>query len=98
MALELVVLLCLVSWTSAQSDPGSSGREYNKDGIYIPPNPGDSDYKTYTYNSRRYGHYQPTGTQYNPYYPQYPPQQGMHPYGQNVPLDDRFRDIQVGVW
>ncbi|XP_077292242.1 carboxyl ester lipase-like protein Gli [Arctopsyche grandis] len=86
------VWLSLASWVAAQSDPGSSGRVYNKDGVYIPPKPGDSDYRTYTYNSRRYGHYQPTGTQYNQYYPQYPPQQGGYPFGQNTPLDDRFRN------
>lgn len=34
-------------------------RRYGKDGVYVPPDPGDRDYKTFTYNNRRYGQYQP---------------------------------------
>lgn len=83
--------MCCVS---GQSNPGSSDRVYNKDGIFVPPNPGDSDYKTYTYNNRRYGQYIPPGQQYNHHQPQYNPQ-GGYPYSQNVPLDDRFKYNQV---
>lgn len=43
--------------------------------------------RTYTYNDRRYGHYQPNGYGY-----QYPGQKHVGQYPQGVPLgDDKFK-------
>lgn len=54
--IKLCLLTC-VALSDGQSD--QSSRHYNRDGVYVPPNPGDRDYKTFTYNDRRYGQYQP---------------------------------------
>lgn len=56
-ACKILYFLCLFVFVNGQSD--QSGRHYNRDGVYVPPNPGDRDYKTFTYNNRRYGQYQP---------------------------------------
>lgn len=53
------------------------------------PKPGDSDYRTYVYNNRRYG---TDPTRYNPYNPNIN-QPGGFPYNPIVtnPLDDQFK-------
>uniref|UniRef100_A0A1B0EU02 Carboxylesterase type B domain-containing protein n=1 Tax=Lutzomyia longipalpis TaxID=7200 RepID=A0A1B0EU02_LUTLO len=66
-------------------------RFYSRDGVnnYNPPNPGDPEYRTYTYNDRRYGYYQPAG-----YGHLYPGQKlpGQYPNPHDTPLgDDRFK-------
>lgn len=53
------------------------------------PNPGDSDYRTYVYNNRRYG---TDPARYNPYNPSIN-QPGGFPYNplNTNPLDDQFK-------
>lgn len=59
---SLCIVLCLCLRVNGQND--QAGRYYGRDGApYVPPNPGDRDYKTFTYNNRRYG--QPQHTYYN---------------------------------
>lgn len=49
-----VVLLTCCVCVGGQSDQG--GWFYGREGApYVPPNPGDLHYKTFTYNNRRYG-------------------------------------------
>lgn len=60
--------------------------DYNNFNSYNVPNPGDRDYRTYVYNNRRYGQYQPNG--YDGRYPGDP-----NLIGQDV----RFRYDQVNV-
>lgn len=54
------IILC-VSFVFGQSDQYSRyyNREYNRDGVNPQYNPNDRDYKTFMYNNRRYGVYQP---------------------------------------
>lgn len=54
---NLYFVLCCVIVLSEQNDP--SGRHYNGDSVHVAPNSGDRDFKTFTYNNRRYGVYQP---------------------------------------
>lgn len=50
-------------------------------------------HRTYTYNDRRYGHYQPNGYGY-----QYPGQKNANQYPQGVPLgDDKFKYDPVTI-
>lgn len=53
------------------------------------PNPGDSDYRTYVYNNRRYG---TDPSRYNPYNPNIN-QPGGFPYNPIItnPLDEQFK-------
>lgn len=53
------VLSVFAIFNHVQGQNDQSSRHYNRDGVYVPPNPGDRDYKTFTYNNRRYGQYQP---------------------------------------
>lgn len=57
------------------------------------PSPGDSDYRTYVYNSRRYGM---DPTRYNPYNPNIN-QPGGFPYKPlyTNPLDDQYKFVTV---
>lgn len=41
-----------------QQVPG--GGYYNKEGVFVPPSPGDPNYKTYVLNGRRYGQNRPS--------------------------------------
>ncbi|XP_037823813.1 neuroligin-like protein glit-1 [Lucilia sericata] len=63
-------------------------RFYSRVGVndYQWPNPGDPDYRTYTFNDRRYGHYQPNG-----YGANYPGRNPPGQYPQGMPNEDRFR-------
>uniref|UniRef100_A0A182TIQ4 Secreted protein n=1 Tax=Anopheles melas TaxID=34690 RepID=A0A182TIQ4_9DIPT len=64
-------------------------RWYSREGDfnYKIPNPGDPEYRTYTFNNRRYGYYQPNG-----YGQQYPGQSLPGQYPSNTGLgDDRFK-------
>uniref|UniRef100_A0A2M4BC65 Putative gliotactin n=1 Tax=Anopheles marajoara TaxID=58244 RepID=A0A2M4BC65_9DIPT len=64
-------------------------RWYSREGDfnYKIPNPGEPDYRTYTFNNRRYGFYQPNG-----YGQQYPGQNQPGQYPDNTGLgDDRFK-------
>lgn len=59
--LSLTYELCIVS-VKGQLDPSGVYYPQNNQYTYDPynvPNPGDRDYRTYTYNSRRYGQYWP---------------------------------------
>lgn len=57
------------------------------------PSPGDSDYRTYVYNNRRYG---VDPTRYNPYNPNIN-QPGGFPYNPlyTNPLDDQYKYVNV---
>lgn len=57
------------------------------------PSPGDSDYRTYVYNNRRYG-MEPS--RYNPYNPNIN-QPGGYPYKPlyTNPLDDQYKFVTV---
>lgn len=64
------------------------------------PNPGDSDYRTYVYNNRRYG---TDPTRYNPYHPTVN-QPGGFPYNplpynplNTNPLDDQYKYNTVSI-
>ncbi|XP_026472654.1 acetylcholinesterase-like [Ctenocephalides felis] len=81
--ISFVIVQCLVSISWCQFDSG--GRYYSRDGLYGPPNPGDRDYRTYTYNNRRYGQNLP-GQNGLPGVPAYPGQPGYYPN-----QDDRNR-------
>lgn len=49
-----VIIFTCCAFVYGQND--QRGRYYGTDGAsYVPPNPGDRDYKTFTYNNRRYG-------------------------------------------
>lgn len=85
---NIVVFWCcvLVACVAGQTrDPKFYSREGVRDFLW--PNPGDPDYRTYTFNDRRYGHYQPNG-----YGQRYPGQNYPGQYPQGVPQgEDRFR-------
>ncbi|XP_055307526.1 neuroligin-like protein glit-1 [Sitodiplosis mosellana] len=69
--------------------PTRDPRWYRREGDYKYqwPNPGDPEYRTYTFNDRRYGHYQPNGYGY-----QYPGQKHPNQYPAGVPLgEDKFK-------
>lgn len=59
------------------------------------PSPGDSDYRTYVYNNRRYG---TDPSRYNPYNPNIN-QPGGFPYNpiNTNPLDDQFKYNIVSI-
>lgn len=59
------------------------------------PSPGDTDYRTYVYNSRRYG---TDPSRYNPYNPNIN-QPGGFPYNpiDTNPLDEQFKYNTVSV-
>lgn len=76
---------------------------YNKnDGPreYKMPSPGDSDYRTYVYNNRRYG---TDPTRYNPYNPNINQPGGFpyHPIQYNPlnpnPMDDQYKFNAVSI-
>ncbi|EDW40004.1 GL15437 [Drosophila persimilis] len=68
-------------------------RFYSRPGVdYHWPNPGDPDYRTYTFNDRRYGHYQPNGFGAN-----YPGRNPPGQYPQGMPNEDRFRFDPTGA-
>uniref|UniRef100_A0A146M8W7 Neuroligin-4, X-linked n=2 Tax=Lygus hesperus TaxID=30085 RepID=A0A146M8W7_LYGHE len=49
-------VLCFIAVLHCRAVVSQSGRQYfDKDGNYVPPQNSDVDYKTYTYNNRRYG-------------------------------------------
>lgn len=77
---KFLLNLIIINYVIAQIDQS----RYNRDGIYIPPNPGDRDYKTFTYNNRRYGQYQP-----HYYYGRGEPidPRRMGPHDRRYPLD-----------
>ncbi|KRG02818.1 acetylcholinesterase [Drosophila mojavensis] len=83
-ALSIILLQSLPQSIDAQTrDP----RFYSRVGVdYQWPNPGDPDYRTYTFNDRRYGHYQPNG-----YGANYPGRNPPGQYPQGMPNEDRFR-------
>lgn len=66
---KLLLVLILTTTISGQTrDP----RFYSREGVnWDWPDPGDPEYRTYSYNGRRYGHYQPNG-----YGVKYPGQHG----------------------
>ncbi|KAH8325093.1 hypothetical protein KR074_010616 [Drosophila pseudoananassae] len=77
-----LICVCLGHLAEAQTrDP----RFYSRPGVDW-PNPGDPDYRTYTFNDRRYGHYQPNGFGAN-----YPGRNSPGQYPQGMPNEDRFR-------
>ncbi|XP_037047980.1 cholinesterase isoform X2 [Bradysia coprophila] len=81
----VIALLPIVAGQYTTRDP----RFYSREGdfTYKWPNPGDPDYRTYTFNDRRYGHYQPDG-----YGSQYPGQKQAGQYPAGVPLgEDKFK-------
>ncbi|XP_030377573.1 acetylcholinesterase [Scaptodrosophila lebanonensis] len=88
--LDYVLAILILSWISGEfvaaqtRDP----RFYSRPGVndYNWPNPGDPDYRTYTFNDRRYGHYQPNG-----YGANYPGRNPPGQYPQGMPNEDRFR-------
>ncbi|XP_017023941.1 cholinesterase [Drosophila kikkawai] len=84
LAFPLLICACLGQFAEAQTrDP----RFYSRPGVdYHWPNPGDPDYRTYTFNDRRYGHYQPNGFGAN-----YPGRNPPGQYPQGMPNEDRFR-------
>lgn len=59
--------LCIIS-VKGQIDTSGVYYPQNPQYTYDPynlPSPGDRDYRTYTYNSRRYGQYWPNNNNYN---------------------------------
>lgn len=56
---QLFVALCL-KITAAQIDPYYTQQNVPYD-TYNIPSPGERDYRTYTYNNRRYGQHLPNG-------------------------------------
>lgn len=60
------------------------------------PNPGDTDYRTYIYNNRRYG---ADPSRYNPYNPNIN-QPGGFPYNPIItnPLDEQFKYNTVSTF
>lgn len=107
----LTLLLCASVNTQSNSDlynPQLMNDLYNKQGEQGDnarqtriPKPGDSDYRTYVYNNRRYG-YDPT--RYNPYNPNIN-QPGGFPYNpipynplNPNPLDDQYKYNVVSIF
>ncbi|XP_044315331.1 acetylcholinesterase [Drosophila rhopaloa] len=83
LALPLLICTCFTQTQAQTRDP----RFYSRPGVdYHWPNPGDPDYRTYTFNDRRYGHYQPNGFGAN-----YPGRNAPGQYPQGMPNEDRFR-------
>lgn len=62
---KLCVLLASAAFSSAQVLPPPGPNRGG--GVYVPPNPGDANYRTFFYNDRRYGSAMPAN--YNPYDP-----------------------------
>lgn len=81
-ALGTPLLLTLLSvlfvpFAACQQVPG--GGYYNRDGVFVPPTPGDPNYRTYVLNGRRYGLSQP-------------PPESTYGFDRNRPgFDDRYR-------
>lgn len=107
----LLVLLCATVNSQSNSDlynPQYMNEFYNKQGEQGDssrqtriPSPGDSDYRTYVYNNRRYG-FDPT--RYNPYNPNIN-QPGGFPYNpipynplNPNPLDDQYKYNVVSIF
>lgn len=106
----ITVLLCASVKSQSNSDlynPQYMNEFYNKkDEQYDSarqrlPNPGDTDYRTYVYNNRRYG-FDPT--RYNPYNPNIN-QPGGFPYNpipynplNPNPLDDQYKYNVVSIF
>uniref|UniRef100_A0AAG5DBH6 Carboxylesterase type B domain-containing protein n=1 Tax=Anopheles atroparvus TaxID=41427 RepID=A0AAG5DBH6_ANOAO len=92
--LPVLLLVTVVAWsvvvpTAGQYHTTRDPRWYSREGDfnYKVPNPGDPEYRTYTFNNRRYGYYQPNG-----YGQQYPGQNLPGQYPTNTGLgDDRFK-------
>nr|AAQ22486.1 RE15719p [Drosophila melanogaster] len=83
LALLVLIGTCFIQTRGQTRDP----RFYSRPGVdYHWPNPGDPDYRTYTFNDRRYGHYQPNG-----YGANYPGRNPPGQYPQGMPNEDRFR-------
>lgn len=64
-ALCVCAFLSMLGTSTMQVVPGP-GPNY-REGVYIPPNPGDANYRTYIHNDRRYGSAFPAN--YNPFDP-----------------------------
>lgn len=99
----LTVLLCASVKGQSNKDlyNGQINNEYyggKQDGTgqTTLPSPGDSDYRTYVYNNRRYG---VNPTRYNPYNPNIN-QPGGFPYNtlNTNPLDDQYKFVNVSIY
>lgn len=98
----ITFLLCASANGQSNKDlyNGQSNNEYyggKQDGAKQTrlPSPGDSDYRTYVYNNRRYG---VDPTRYNPYNPNIN-QPGGFPYNPvyTNPLDDQYKYANVSI-
>lgn len=57
-----ILLLLLVTFITTVNCQTRDPRFYSREGVnWDWPDPGDPEYRTYSYNGRRYGHYQPNG-------------------------------------
>ncbi|KAL5282201.1 Gli family protein [Megaselia abdita] len=57
-----ILLLFFISFVTTIDCQTRDPRFYSREGVNSDwPNPGDPEYRTYSYNGRRYGHYQPNG-------------------------------------
>lgn len=72
----IILTVTLTTINCQTRDP----RFYSREGVnWDWPDPGDAEYRTYNYNGRRYGHYQPNG--YGVKYPgQIIPGQHINPF------------------
>ncbi|XP_055594157.1 acetylcholinesterase isoform X2 [Uranotaenia lowii] len=89
LSVQLIGVTLLIVTVCGQFHTTRDPRWYSREGDfnYHLPNPGDPDYRTYTYNNRRYGYYQPNG-----YGQQYPGQNLPGQYPTNTALgEDRFQ-------
>ncbi|XP_063824783.1 cholinesterase [Ostrinia nubilalis] len=98
---NIVLTLCLSVYVQCQSNKdlyngqyGEYNKEYDPNRAQRRPNPGDTDYRTYVFNNRRYG---TDPTRYNPYNPNIN-QPGGFPYNplpynplNPNPLDDQYK-------
>lgn len=93
MFIKTLLILFLLGDTTCQSNKDLYNNEYynvrrdaSRDSL---PKPGDSNYRTYVYNNRRYG---ADPNRYNPYNPNIN-QPGGFPYNplNTNPLDDQYK-------
>lgn len=56
------IVLLFIAFITTVNCQTRDPRFYSREGVnWDWPNPGDPNYRTYSYNGRRYGHYQPNG-------------------------------------
>lgn len=87
-----LLLFSFICYAKCQSDPDTINKMPNRDGMYVPPSPGDTEYRTYYFNNRRYGQNPYVGSRFNNYNPSFP-ESGGYPYNpiNSNPLDDTLR-------